>query len=56
MAWGIENKSHEKFNILFTGDDDVDIVISCDERSENVSKTKRWTQFTKLCCRDNKKL
>jgi hypothetical protein len=33
MGWGVENSSNEKFNILFTNDDDVDIVISCDERS-----------------------
>jgi NAD-dependent SIR2 family protein deacetylase len=33
LGWGIENKSHEKFNILFTGNDDIDIVISCDEKS-----------------------
>jgi NAD-dependent SIR2 family protein deacetylase len=33
MCWGIENSSREKFNILFTCGDDVDVVISCDEKS-----------------------
>jgi NAD-dependent SIR2 family protein deacetylase len=34
MCWGIENKSSEKFNILFTNDDVIDIVISCNEKSQ----------------------
>jgi hypothetical protein len=33
MAWSIGNNSHEKFNILFTGDDNVDMIVSCDEKS-----------------------
>jgi NAD-dependent deacetylase len=33
MAWGIENESHEKFNILFERGDLVDIIMSCDKKS-----------------------
>jgi NAD-dependent SIR2 family protein deacetylase len=46
MAWGIENKAHEKFNILFTSDDNVDIIISCDEKSWQ-SLEKKFRKFFK---------
>jgi NAD-dependent SIR2 family protein deacetylase len=48
MAWGIENKSHEKFNILFTGDDEVDIIISCGEKSWLSLEEKFRKSFNKI--------
>jgi hypothetical protein len=48
MTWGIENKAHEKFNILFTSDDDVDIIISCDKKSRQSLEEKFRKFFKKV--------
>jgi NAD-dependent SIR2 family protein deacetylase len=47
MCWGIENKSGEKFNILFTNDDTIDVVISCDEKSQQSLERKFRKLFKK---------
>ncbi|GHU15139.1 hypothetical protein FACS189449_12570 [Alphaproteobacteria bacterium] len=49
MSWGIENKSHEKFNIFLGGEEkEIDIIISCDERSFLSLADETKTHFTKV--------
>ncbi|MDR1333806.1 MAG: hypothetical protein LBJ71_01155, partial [Holosporaceae bacterium] len=48
MRWGIENKSQEKFNILFTDENIVNIVISCDEKSWQSLEEKFRIFFEKI--------